>query len=91
MSKTPKSAGTAGEAGTDMPFEEAVRKLEAVVEAMESDDLPLEQLLARFEEGMRLSKICQAKLAAAELKIQELEKSITGEMSLKPLAPPKET
>jgi exonuclease VII small subunit len=40
---------------------------------------------------MRLSKICQAKLAAAELKIQELEKSITGEMSLKPLAPPKET
>ncbi|HTH48508.1 MAG TPA: exodeoxyribonuclease VII small subunit, partial [Candidatus Limnocylindria bacterium] len=38
----------------DLPFEEALKKLEAVVEAMESDDLPLEQLLSRFEEGSKL-------------------------------------
>ena len=67
-----------------MPFEAALKKLEGVVEAMEAGDLPLETLLARYEEGTRLVKICQEKLAEAELKIQQLEKSAAGEMVLKP-------
>ncbi len=66
------------------PFEEALQKLEAVVEAMEADDLPLEMLLAKYEEGAKLVKICQEKLAEAELKIQQLEKTAAGEMKLKP-------
>lgn len=66
------------------PFEEALQKLEAVVEAMESEDLPLETLLARYEEGARLVKICQEKLAEAELKIQQLEKNAAGELQLQP-------
>ena len=53
---------------------------------MESGDLPLETLLARYEEGVKLTKICQDKLAEAELKIQQLEKSASGELRLKPLA-----
>ena len=53
---------------------------------MESGDLPLETLLARYEEGVKLTKICQDKLAEAELKIQQLEKSASGEFILKPLA-----
>ena len=69
-----------------MPFEAAMKKLEAVVEAMESDELPLETLLARFEEGIRLAEACQAKLAAADLKLQQLEKNAAGELVLKPLA-----
>ena len=67
------------------PFEDALKKLEAVVEAMESDDLPLETLLARYEEGAKLVKICQEKLVEAELKIRQLEKSASGEMKLKPV------
>jgi len=67
-----------------LPFEEALKKLEGVVEAMESDDLPLETLLAKYEEGAKLVKICQDKLAEAELKIQQLEKNAAGEMKLKP-------
>jgi exodeoxyribonuclease VII small subunit len=67
------------------PFEEALKKLEGIVEAMESEDLPLEALLARYEEGTRLVKICQEKLAEAELKIRQLEKNAAGEMKLKPL------
>jgi len=67
------------------PFEEALQKLEAVVEAMEADDLPLETLLAKYEEGAKLVKICQAKLAEAELKIQQLEKNAAGELKLKPV------
>ena len=70
--------------GKEVPFEEALKKLEGIVEAMESDELPLETLLARFEEGTRLAKICQAKLAEAELRIQQLEKDAAGEPALKP-------
>ena len=66
-----------------LPFEEAMKKLEGVVEAMESDDLPLETLLAKYEEGVRLVKVCQQKLAEAELKIQQLEKTAGGEIKLK--------
>jgi len=69
-----------------VPFEEALQKLESIVEGMESGDLPLESLLAKYEEGVRLAKICQDKLAEAELKIQQLEKTAAGELKLKPLA-----
>ena len=71
-----------------MPFEEALKKLESIVESMESDELPLEALLARFEEGTKLAQICQSKLAQAELKIQQLEKNNSGEMVLNPLPLP---
>ena len=67
------------------PFEEALKSLERVVEVMESDDLPLETLLAKYEEGLKLVKICSDKLAEAELKIQQLEKNAAGEFKLKPL------
>jgi exodeoxyribonuclease VII small subunit len=68
----------------NLPFEEALEKLETIVEAMESGDLPLESLLARYEEGMKMAKVCQEKLAEAEVRIQQLEKTATGEMKLKP-------
>jgi exodeoxyribonuclease VII small subunit len=86
MSKAVK-AGEPGGKTDNLPFEEALKRLEAIVEAMESQDLPLESLLARFEEGTQLAKVCQAKLADAELKIQKLEKNSAGEAVLKPLAP----
>jgi exodeoxyribonuclease VII small subunit len=79
-----KGAGQNNSAKTP-PFEEALKKLEGIVEAMESNDLPLEMLLAKYEEGTKLVKICQEKLAEAELKIQQLEKNAAGEMKLKPL------
>ena len=64
--------------GDNLPFEEALQKLETIVEEMESDELPLETLLARYEEGNRLAKVCQAKLAEAELRIQKLEADAEG-------------
>ena len=70
----------------NLPFEEALQKLETIVEAMESGNLTLETLLTRFEEGTKLARVCQAKLAEAELKIQKLEKSAEGEITLTPLA-----
>ena len=89
MPSVPKNAGQShpAKAGS-LPFEEALKKLETIVAAMEAEDLPLETLLAKYEEGTRLAKACQEKLAEAELKIQQLEKSAAGEMKLKPLATP---
>jgi exodeoxyribonuclease VII small subunit len=86
MSKPAKSATPAN--APEIPFEEALQKLETIVEGMEADDLPLETLLAKYEEGTRLAKVCQAKLAEAELKIQQLEKTASGELTLKPYASP---
>lgn len=88
MASSSKGAGPNNPAKTgNLPFEEALKKLEAVVEAMESEDLPLETLLAKYEEGTQLSRICQEKLAEAEVKIQQLERNATGEVRLKPLSP----
>jgi exodeoxyribonuclease VII small subunit len=88
---TPKNAGqnSSAKAG-NLPFEEALKKLENIVEAMESQDLPLEALLAKYEEGTQLARICQEKLADAEVKIQQLERNPAGELKLKAL-PPKES
>jgi exodeoxyribonuclease VII small subunit len=86
MSRTARADAPKG----SLPFEDALKKLEGVVEAMESGDLPLETLLARYEEGARLVKICQEKLAEAELKIQQLEKNTAGEIKLKPLDLPEQ-
>ena len=66
-----------------IPFEEALKKLESVVETMESDALPLEQLLAKFEEGTRLVQVCQSRLAEAEVKVQKLEQDLAGEPGLR--------
>jgi exodeoxyribonuclease VII small subunit len=82
----PKSAGHNNPAkATNPSFEEALLKLEAIVQTMESDDLPLETLLLKYEEGTRLAKVCQEKLTEADLKIQQLEKEAAGELKLKPL------
>ena len=87
MANAAKNAGQNNPAKAGLPFEEALKKLESIVEAMESEDLPLESLLAKYEEGTRLAKVCQEKLAEADLKIQQLEKDSSGEMKLKPIAP----
>jgi len=82
MSKTPK-AGAAGEAA-ELSFSDALARLQRVVEAMESEDLPLETLLARYEEGMKLVRVCEARLAAAEVRIQQLEQNGAGQLQTRP-------
>lgn len=57
---------------TEPTFEESVERLEALIEAMENGDTPLADLVAKFEEGSKLLKNCQAQLKEAELKIEQL-------------------
>lgn len=56
----------------EMTFEAALKRLEDLVAELESGRLSLEDSLSRFEEGMRLSKLCQQKLRGVELRIEKL-------------------
>ena len=78
--------GKSAKKNKDVTFEDAVEKLESIVEEMESDDLPLEKLLLRYEEGASMVKLCGAKLKAAELKVEQLEENLEGELRTRPLS-----
>lgn len=65
MTKTKKNDKT-------LTFEEELARLEAIVESLEGGDVPLAELVERYEEGMRHLKNCQEKLADAELRIEQL-------------------
>lgn len=56
-----------------LSYEEASSKLESIIEAMEDGSIPLAELVAQFEEGAKLLKVCQKELKQAELKIQKLD------------------
>ncbi len=59
---------------SDLSFETALEKLEAIIGRMESGDVPLAELIARYEEGGKLLKLCEKRLHDAELKIQLLKR-----------------
>lgn len=68
MSRAPSPA-----AQTAAPtFEESIRKLGEIVEKLEQGDLPLEQSLALFENGVHLARTSQAELDRAEKRVEEL-------------------
>lgn len=61
-----------------LSFEAALAKLEGIVDSMEQGETPLAELLAKYEEGSKLLKICEARLKEAELKIEKLKKQKDG-------------
>ena len=74
-----------GKKQTDVSFEDAVKKLDSIVEEMESDELPLDKLLVRYEEGAKLVKACEEKLQSAETRITQLEETLEGELAARPV------
>tara|TARA_B100001123_G_C14473413_1_gene695366 strand:+ start:130 stop:360 length:231 start_codon:yes stop_codon:yes gene_type:complete len=66
----------------EMQFEEAFKRLEAIVENLESGDLSLEESMKLFEEGIGLTEACKSRLEDAEQKIQLLLKDSDGKLSL---------
>ncbi|MEJ2327064.1 MAG: exodeoxyribonuclease VII small subunit [Chromatiaceae bacterium] len=63
-----------------MAFEEALAELESIVDTLEKGDLTLEQSLAAFERGVKLTRTCQKALDEAEQKVRILtEKSADAE------------
>ena len=56
-----------------LSYEKALEELESFIEAMEDGSIPLAELVAQFENGSKLLKLCQLKLKEAELKIKKLD------------------
>jgi len=63
-------------------LEKALADLESLVDELESGDLPLEKAMKKFEEGIKLTRSCQAALKEAEQKVEILLKSAGGEEAL---------
>lgn len=59
-------------------FESAMERLERIVEDMESDKMPLQELIVRYEEGTKLVQVCQEKLAEAEKRIEIITRNAAG-------------
>ena len=68
-------------------FEDALNKLEKIVSKLEEGDIPLEESLKLFEEGIRLSQFCNQKLDEAEKKVEILLKDKNGMIKAHPFDP----
>jgi exodeoxyribonuclease VII small subunit len=81
MSSAPKKTET------QLNFEGAMDRLEEIVEQMESGKMMLEELIVRYEEGMKLVKICQERLASAEQRIEIITRNNAGKPVVKNFEP----
>jgi exodeoxyribonuclease VII small subunit len=70
---------------SDIAFEEALRRLEQVVQALEAGDLPLEESLKAYEDGVAMARRCAAYLEAAEKRIEVLTRDESGLLRTEPL------
>ena len=63
-------------------LEKALKDLETIVDELESGDLPLDKAMKKFEDGIKLTRNCQAALKDAEQKVEILLKSVGGDEEL---------
>ena len=68
-------------------FEQSMKQLERIVQELEDSDLPLEKAIKKFEEGIKLTQHCSAKLDETEKKVSILLKNAEGQMDTKPFPP----
>ncbi len=64
----------------EVPFEKALEELEAVIAALESGKLPLEESLATYQRGAELLKLCESRLSAAQARVSVLEGEILKDL-----------
>ena len=72
-------------------FEEAIGRLQAIVKELEDGDLPLEESLRLFEEGIGLTRMCSARLDEAQRRIDLLTTGDQGKIKLVPFETPEES
>jgi len=78
---------TAADSAAMPNFEDALKRLETIVEELESGELSLEDSIARYEEGMRLSRGLTQKLDEAEKRIERLVENPDGSTATEPMEP----
>ena len=78
------SAEPVSETKNGLTFEQAIEQLEKIVADMEAAELPLEDVLKKYEEGTRLVRFCNQKLEEAEKKIEILTRKADGTVATEP-------
>lgn len=78
MSKTPKN----------LKFEQAMQRLDAIVEAMESGEIGIEESISKYEEAMKLAAHCRKILDESEQRIKQIQLDAAGEPQAEPFEPP---
>lgn len=68
--------------GNKQSFEDAMKRLEQIVDALEEGDTPLDKAMSLYEEGLELSRFCNEKLRATELRLKKLSKTVDGQFEL---------
>lgn len=68
----------------EIKFEKAMERLEKIVSELETGEIALEDALKKYEEGVKLSRICQDKLNQAEKKIEVLTRALDGSLKKGP-------
>lgn len=68
----------------EIRFEEALKRLERIVENLETGKLSLDQSLAEYEDGIKLIRLCQKKLEQARKKVELLVKTEDGKIKIEP-------
>jgi exodeoxyribonuclease VII small subunit len=71
-----------GKASQKLDFEQAMEKLESIVEKLESGELTLEDSVKAFEEGIELSRLCKKKLESAEDRVKKIVEKAEGDFDL---------
>lgn len=77
-----------GKSGKKLKFEAAMERLDAIVEAMESGEIGIEESIAKYEEAMSLAAHCRRILDQAEQRIQKIQLDASGTPLATPFEPP---
>lgn len=72
---------------TDPSFEQAMERLEEIVAQMEGDRMPLDEMVASYEEGMRLLKVCRKRIETARRRIEVITSDAEGKVVTEPFDP----
>jgi exodeoxyribonuclease VII small subunit len=83
LAKRPRILSQGGIKVVEIKFEEALKKLEKIVEDLEKGDLSLDEALKKYQEGIELSRMCAQRLDLAKKRIELLAKNKKGEFELK--------
>ncbi len=69
----------------DLPYEQAVDRLETLITQMESGDIPLAEMVSKYEEGVRLWRACEQQLSKAQATLEQIRET-RGELALEPVS-----
>ncbi|MDF1813635.1 MAG: exodeoxyribonuclease VII small subunit [Verrucomicrobiales bacterium] len=78
----PKTTEKKATADPELPFEEAMARLESLIQGMDSDQVPLDDLIKNYEEGISLYEICEKRLDEAQGRIDLIRKKKDGTVVL---------